>query len=414
MRSAIIPRQLTGQRRPCYTFGMNLSRRKFLQWSSLAFLSACGARVEPSPPAAATSTAILPPPDATGTPFRGVTTLPGVAPSATPAATATRLATSPPAGSPIKHVVIFVQENHSFDSLFAGFAGADGIAHGGLCQDQQPDPPHNHLVALLPNGLAGPNGDCHYSEAATTNYWKLARAFTLCDHYHSEARGPSEPNYFMLTAAQSPIVDNLGSNQVFDMPALPNRLMEKGLSWGDYGGIMNRFRSLRGRQEIVYDQTRIIADAHAGRLANVSWLFSEFDVSGHPPASMCAAENWMVRVLNALMHGPQWESMAVFVTWDEWGGFYDHAEPPLLEREMFGTPVRVGQRVPCTVVSPYAKAGNVSHQFHSHISLLKFAETIFDLKPLTNREAQVDDMLDCFDFSQKPRAGIDLVERKCG
>ena len=70
--------------------------------------------------------------------------------------------------------------------------------------------------------------------------------------------------------------------------------------------------------------------------------------------------------------------------------------------------------MPCTVVSPYAKAGNVSHQFHSHISLLKFAETIFDLKPLTHREAEVDDMLDCFDFNQKPRDGIELVERKCG
>lgn len=404
----------------CYTFAMNFSRRKFLQWSSLAFLSACGARVEPTPGAQpapsdtppATNTS-APSPAATSTSPPTASTVP-VAPSATPAATATRLATSTPAGNPIKHVVIFVQENHSFDSLFAGFPGADGIAHGGVCADQQPDPPHNHLVALLPNGLAGPNGDCHYTEATTANYWKLARAFTLCDHYHSEARGPSEPNYFMLTAAQSPIIDNLGSNQIVDMLALPNRLMDKGLSWGDYGGIMNRYRSLRGRQEIVYDQNRIIADARAGRLANVSWLFSLFDVSGHPPASMCAAENWMVRVLNALMHGPQWESTAVFVTWDEWGGFYDHVDPPVLERESFGTAVRVGQRVPCTVVSPYAKAGYISHQFHSHISVLKFAETIFGLQPLTEREAQVDDMLDCFDFSQKPRAAIDMTERKCG
>jgi phospholipase C len=343
-----------------------------------------------------------------------VTPLPSAAPTVTLAPTATRVPASTPAGNPIKHIVIFVQENHSFDSLFADFPGADGVAHGGLCQDQHPDPPHNHIVALLPNGLGGPTGDCHYPEAMTPNYWKLARAFTLCDHYHCEARGPSEPNYFMLTAAQSPIVDSLGSSSVYDILALPNRLMEKGLSWGDYGGIMNRYRSLRGRPEITYNQARIISDAQAGRLANVSWLFSEFDVSAHPPASLCAAENWMVRVLNALMRGPQWDSTAVFVTWDEWGGFYDHVDPPVLERETFGTPVRLGQRVPCTVVSPYAKAGYVSHQLHSHISVLKFAETILDLKPLTNREAQVDNMWDCFDFAQKPRTGIELTERKCG
>ncbi|MEP7198427.1 MAG: alkaline phosphatase family protein, partial [Chloroflexota bacterium] len=275
-------------------------------------------------------------------------------------------------------------------------------------------PPHNHLAALLPNGLAGPTGDCHYTEAQLPNYWKVARAFTLCDHYHCEARGPSEPNYFMLTAAQSPIIDSLGGNQIFDIVSLPNRLIEKGLTWADYGGVFTRYRSLRGRSEITFNQPRIIADAQAGRLPNVSWLISGFDISGHPPASMCAAENWMVRVLNAIMRGPQWNSTAVFLTWDEWGGFYDHVEPPVLERETFGTPIRVGHRVPCTVVSPYAKAGYVSHQQHSHISLLKFAETIFALKPLTEREAQVDDMSDCFDFTQKPRPGIEIQERKCG
>ena len=403
---------------------MNLSRRKFLKLSGLALLTACGARVEPTPTAqpapsntaAAQSSATPVPPTATGaaspTATGAASSTATLLPSAT--ASATRLAASTPAGNPIQHVVIFVQENHSFDSLFAGFPGADGIAQGGICADQQPDPPHNHLVALLTGGLAGPNGDCHYAQAATPNYWKLARAFTLCDHYHSEARGPSDPNYFMLTAAQSPVVDSLGGAAVYDMPALPNRLMDNGLSWADYGGIMNRYRSLRGKPQIVTDQTRIISDARAGRLANVSWLFSEFAVSGHPPASMCAAENWMVRVLNALMHGPQWESTVVFVTWDEWGGFYDHVEPPVLERETFGTAVRVGQRVPCTVVSPYARAGYVSHQLHSHISLLKFAETIFGLQPLTEREAQVDAMLDCFDFAQKMLPPLELTERKCG
>ena len=311
-------------------------------------------------------------------------------------------------------MVIFVQENHSFDAMFGGFPGADGVAHGSLCADQHPDQDHSHAAALRPNGLGAPAGDCHYTEAQLPNYWKVARAFTLCDRYFTEVRGPSEPNYFMLTSAQSPVIDAPSGAIVQDVLALPNRLLESGLTWRDYGGIMNRYRSLRGRSEITANQSRILTDALAGTLANVSWLFSEFEISGHPPASMCAAENWMARVASAIMRGPQWNSTALFMTWDDWGGFYDHVEPPVLERWSDGTPFRLGQRVPCTVVSPYARAGYVSHQVHSHVSILKFVETIFNLKPLNGRDASASDMLDCFDFTQPPRAGLALQERSCG
>jgi phospholipase C len=404
---------------------MNISRRQFVQWSLLSLLTACAGQANSPTPSGMTEVATAaatptgtPNPDPTQTPSVTPSTVPTVTPTPTVAPTATTTATPiptpAPVVNPIQHVVIFVQENHSFDSLFNGYPGVDAVAHGGICSDTPEDPPHSHVASLMPNGVLGALGACHYSPNTFPNYWRLAQAFTLCDHFFAEARGPSEPNYFFLTAAQSPIVESLGATQVFDLPALPNRLMEKGLTWADYGGIMNRYQSLRRRPEITSNQARIITDAQNGKLANVSWLFSGFDLSGHPPASMCTAENWMVRVLNALMRGPQWGSTVVFVTWDEWGGFYDHVNPPVLERESFGTPVRVGQRVACTVVSPYAKAGYVSHQQHSHISLLKFCETLFALKPLTEREAQVDDMMDCFDFGQKPLAGLQLTERKCG
>ncbi len=413
---------------------MTLSRRDFLRLSVWSLLAACSAQTEPTPTRQPTDTLT---PTATQT-----STL---APSATASATATSTASatasatttelpsptatnSPPTATsalaptattrafntPIRQVVIFVQENHSFDSLFGGFPGADGIAHGGVCEDQHPDQNHSHAAALQPNGVADAWGDCHYSEAQLPNYWKVARAFTLCDRYFTDVRGPSEPNYLMLTSAQSPIIDAPDRAIIHDVPALPNRLLENGLTWRDYGGIFNRYRSLRGRAEIVSNQSRIITDALNGQLANVSWLISGFDISGHPPASMCAAENWMTRVLNALMRGPQWNSTAVFLTWDDWGGFYDHVEPPVVERWSNGSAFRLGQRVPCTVVSPYARAGYVSHQVHSHISLLKTAETIFSLSPLNGRDASASDMLDCFDFAQSPRAGITLQERKCG
>lgn len=313
--------------------------------------------------------------------------------------------------------MIFVQENHSFDSLFAGFEGADGLAHGGVCTDQTADPDHSHAAALQPNGLAGPSGDCHYTEAQIPNYWRVARAFTLCDNFFTEVRGPSAPNYFMLTSAQSPIVDAPRSDicppVCADVPALPDRLIEKGLTWADYGGIFERYPHLAGRPEIISDQSRFLADAQAGSLPHVTWLISYFDLSGHPPASLCIAENWMVRVLDAIMQGPHWNSTAVFLTWDDWGGFYDHVEPPVLEKWADDTPFRLGHRVPCTVVSPYVKAGYISHQQHSHLSLLKFVETLFALEPLTERDAQASDMLDCFDFAQPPLPALELDEREC-
>jgi phospholipase C len=113
------------------------------------------------------------------------------------------------------------------------------------------------------------------------------------------------------------------------------------------------------------------------------------------------------------MNSPQWETTALFLVWDEWGGFYDHVEPPTVETWTDGTPSRYGHRVPCMVISPYARAGYISHTLHSHVSLLRFAETIFSLEPLTERDARASDMLDCFDFEQSPLSPVSLILRDC-
>jgi phospholipase C len=113
------------------------------------------------------------------------------------------------------------------------------------------------------------------------------------------------------------------------------------------------------------------------------------------------------------MNGPQWQNTALFLLWDEWGGFYDHVKPPVAERWEDGSPYRYGHRAPCIVLSPYARPGYVSHTLYSHVSLLRFAETIFDLEPLTERDATAHTMLDCFDFDQPPLPPISLVPREC-
>lgn len=325
----------------------------------------------------------------------------------------------------IKNIIFFIQENHSFDSLFAGFPEANSKFAKQECPDAlRKDPPHEHVNALRSDGATSEEASCFYTEAQAPNYWRAARAFTLCDHYFSDVRGPSHPNYLMMTAGQSPILNTPFSSDVcpdfcLDIPVLPNRLDTAGLTWRDYGGIFTDIKSLAGRPEIMdYHAEKFFEDAASGTLPNVAWLNSGFLVdgdakSGHPPASLCRGENYAVSVLNAVMNSPQWLSTALFLVWDDWGGFYEHVEPPVVERWKDGTPFRYGHRVPCVVISPFARSGFVSQTLHSHVSLLHFAETIFNLKPLTERDANASDMLDCFDFDQRALPPLPLTSREC-
>jgi len=330
----------------------------------------------------------------------------------------------PPPGL-IKNIFIFVQENHTFDSLFAGFPDADGKFADSICSDSLPsDPPHQHKDSLQPFGVTTEAANCSYREEDVPNYWKVARAFTLCDQFFSDVRGPSHPNYLMLIAGQSPIVNAPAASDVcpdfcFDYQVLPNQLDERGLTWRDYGGIFTSIKSLVGRPEVMdFEDDQFFIDAAAGTLPNAAWLNSGFlrnanIKSGHPPAGICGGENYAVQVLNAVMNGPQWNSTALFLVWDDWGGFYDHIEPPVVEEWNDGTPFRYGHRVPCMVVSPYARRGYVSHETHSLTSLLRFTETLFDLEPLTERDAGASTMLDCFDFTQAPTPPFSLTPREC-
>jgi phospholipase C len=346
-------------------------------------------------------------------------------PQGEPLETALPTGTADPRLSHIRNIIFLIQENHSFDSLFADFPEADGRPALPRCPDAlQKDPPHRHENALQPDGATSDEARCSYQEADAPNYWKAARSFTLCDRYFSEVRGPSHPNYLMMIAAQSPIANTPPTTDVcpdfcLDIPVLADRLDAAGLTWRDYGGIFTSIRGLVGRPEITdFHAEQFFEDAARGELPHVSWLNSGFlleaDIrSGHPPASLCGGENYAVRVLNAAMNGPQWPTTALFLVWDDWGGFYDHVEPPVVERWKDGTPFRYGHRVPCIVISPYARPGHISHVLYSHVSLLRFAERVFGLESLTERDAAASDMLDCFDFSQPPLQPLVLTERAC-
>ncbi len=413
-----------------------LSRRNFLR---LLLAAGGGALVSCNLPSAFSA---LPSPSATGSPFLNTLfpfsdspTQPSSTPrpaSATPSPsqTATQTATETPSptatasdtpspvpvGNKINTVVVLNQENHSYDNLFAAYPGGDGEAARQECPEAVTEP-------IEESGQAGFVFFCSYNAGQVPNYWEMARNFALCDHFFSAVKAPSFPNYFMMMTGESPIMSNppppyACPSYCFDVPSIANRLDEAGLSWRDYGGMLANIQALMGRREIVTGGLEdFFNDAAAGSLQNVVWinpyLLGGVAESGHPPGSICVAENYAVQIFNALLSSPQWGSCLFILTWDEWGGFYDHLEAPVVERLADGRVFRYGPRVPALVISPYARQGYVSHTEYSHVSILKTIEQVYNLAALTGRDRQANGLLDCCNFGQAPVAPFSLALRAC-
>jgi phospholipase C len=284
-------------------------------------------------------------------------------------------------------------------------------------------------------------------ESDIPNYFAYARNFVLADHMFSSLRGPSFPNHLFTVAAQSggvinnpqppkeiwgcdadadELVDVMDSKgeiskepPCFDLPTLADRLEAAHVSWkyyaptrGHVGYIWSALDAIKHIRNSslwtskVVPDTQFAEDARNGRLPAVSWLVTG-ETSEHPPFSTCAGENWSVEQLNAVMEGPDWASTAVFITWDDFGGFYDHVAPPPVDK--FG----LGPRVPLLIISPYARKGKVSHTQYELSSFLSLVEKRFYLAPLTERDQKANDMLDSFDFTQPPLPPLVLKTRSC-
>jgi phospholipase C len=369
----------------------------------------------------------------------------------------------------IQHIVFLVKENRTFDNYFGTFPGAcgaiEGMIHTGevIPLSRQPDRlAHdiNHsfqgaVTAInggrmnqfdLIGGGADLSGYSQYLEEDIPNYFAYARYFTLADAMFSSLTGPSFPNHLYTVGAQSggainnptggiwgcdaaptatvQVMDDQGTLSrvypCFDFKTLADSLEEADISWkyyapgfGKSGFIWSAFQAIHHIrfsslwEEKVVDTSQFEADALAGSLPAVSWVVVGSGLSEHPPASTCMGENWTVRQLNAVMQGPDWNSTAVFLTWDDFGGFYDHVPPPTVDRFGFGP------RVPLIIISPYAKQGHISHTIYEYSSLLKFAERRFGLEPLTDRDLLANDVLDSFDFHRPPLPPLILNERDC-
>ena len=325
-------------------------------------------------------------------------------------------------GNLIDHVVIVVKENHTFDNYFGTFPGAAGQNLKHAANPPPDDPDHKHQAWMKRD-----SDDTHkvqYVEGDIAPYFSLARQYTLCDHYFSEVAGPSTPNHLMLIAADAPVINNphnhgrTGVNDPYDLKSLPSALEKAGMTWANFGGYAFQYIKELAAHPANHASDAFARQAAAGNLPAVSWLYAEGkpSLSEHPPQNVTLGAQWTARQVQALVDGGLWERTVIFITWDDWGGWFDHIVPPEVEKwdpakaqrpadafpEFQGQQFRYGSRVPCLVVSPYAKQGHVSKTQRSHISLVKFCEVLWGLSSLNERLKNADDMMDCFDPSKGP------------
>ena len=369
----------------------------------------------------------------------------------------------------IQHIVFVIKENRTFDNYFGTFPGADGATTGRISTGQSL--PLGHTPDRTPRDLGhrrgaavmaidggkmdafdliyrgNVNGDylsyTQMHESDIPNYFAYARNFVLADRMFSSMRGPSFPNHLYTVAAQSAgavgiptggwgcdddesrVLVMAPDGQIdlqppcFEIETLADRLQSAGVSWRYYApgkgesgyewSALNAVKHIRWSSlwtEHVVPATQFERDAASGDLPAVSWLVTGAE-SEHPPWSTCLGEGWTVRQFNAVMQGPDWESTALFLTWDDFGGFYDHVPPPNVDD------LGLGPRVPLLIISPYAKSGYVSHTVYEFSSFLRFVETRFGLASLTDRDAAANPMTDSFDFNQQPLPPLALRPREC-
>ncbi|MDA4125592.1 MAG: hypothetical protein OK452_00100 [Thaumarchaeota archaeon] len=316
----------------------------------------------------------------------------------------------------VEHVVIIMKENHTFDNYFGTFPGANGIRMPRSPNPPPRDPNHTHAAWLTRDTTSVRE---QFVEQDIPAYFDYARKFTLCDNYYTDVAGPSTPNHLMVVAADSPVIDNpphFGTASFMLSSSLPLSLEKAGRTWKSYGGFaMNYMSGINAKWKQTSAQFK--ADANAGNLADVSWVWAPGQYDEHPPfgsvnGNVTVGMQWTVDQVAALVAGGLWQKSVVFITWDDWGGWYDHVNPPNVETwtgggaspSYNGTQFRYGSRVGCLVLGPHVKGGYVSKALHSHVSLVKFCETIFGVKPMNARDASADGMSDCFDFAQSPLA----------
>lgn len=370
---------------------------------------------------------------------------------------------------PIQHIVILYQENRTFDQYFGTYPGANGLpmnvalpkARGSneivspfhLTNTSTRDLDHSSRVARIAydngkmDGFVYAEGSDltmgYYDHRELPYYWDYASKFVLMDNFFSSEMGPSLPNHLYLIAGQSgELTENtqggtcesreicqggsnrtsnnpygLSNNLTFNFTTVMDQLDNRDVSWKYYNGDKDNykdagywnplpafasFKNNPARLNNLAPNDQFLVDLAKGNLAQVVWVIPTEDESDHPTANVEVGQKYLVTAINAIMQSEYWPSTAIFVTWDDYGGWYDHVAPPQVDT--FG----LGFRVPCLIISPYAKEGFIDHTQSEFTSILKFIETVHGLPTLTQRDAMASNMLEAFDFSQPPNPPLIL------
>ena len=160
---------------------------------------------------------------------------------------------------------------------------------------------------------------------------------------------------------------------------------------------IQHIRSGSDWNKVILNQTQVLTDIASGHLAQVSWVIPSGQASDHAESNDGSGPSWVASVVSALGNSPYWSHTAIIITWDDWGGWYDHVPPPSIFNSY-----EYGFRVPLIIVSPYAKRAYVSHVTHDFGSVLRFIEEVFKLPSLDYADSRADDLSDCFDLTQAP------------
>jgi phospholipase C len=419
--------------------------------------------------------------------------------------------------SKIRHVIVIMQENRSFDSYFGTFPGVDGIpmmkGSPSVCvldpqrhacvkpyvdhADVSSGGPHaqfnaaadihggkmDGFIGQAESGTRGCENDTnpvcalsstpdvmgYHTETDIPNYWRYAKDFVLQDHMFEPTSSWSLPAHLFEVSewsancashdaasctndnevflnAPPDFVLSRGRRPIYAWTDLTYLLHRDGVSWGYYvvtgsepdceddaavscapvrqnantPGIWNPlpyFDTVKADAQLgsIQSVTHFYAAAKSGRLPAVSWVVPSGEVSEHPDAPISYGQTYVTSLINAVMRSPDWRSSAIFLAWDDWGGFYDHVAPPVVDENGYGL------RVPGIVISPYAKAGYIDHQTLSFDAYDKFIEDDFlqgqRLDPKTDErpdprpgvrenERILGDLASDFNFNQAPRPPV--------
>jgi phospholipase C len=290
-----------------------------------------------------------------------------------------------------------------------------------------------------------------FSEHDVQAYWNWAKRYALMDHFFASAMGPSFPNHmFTIAATSGGALDNpwqpptyLAQMQAqgyakswgcdiarggyaeiidpegflvkvppcFDFQTEGDLLSNAGIPWANYaatnsqlGYIWSAYAAIgryRNDPKLWAEHIRpvddVIRDIRADRLPPVTWVTPRFQLSEHPEYNFCWGQNWSIAVIDELMRSEIWKDSLIVLTWDDYGGFYDHVPPVRLD------PFGLGIRVPALLLSPYAKSGVVDSTRYEFSSVLRFIEDNWGLSTLTRRDRQADNLTASLDFTRAPR-----------